>query len=67
MLQPLDQLGHINDVYVRKNPMKQHMDYATFIFIVNSQEEVDCAGLETHDWPDGVKCFLSHYEPRPRY
>ena len=63
----LENFDEINDVYVRKKPMKNHTNYATFVFIINSQEEIDCYGLETHDWPDGVRCFLSPNEPGPRY
>ena len=34
----LENFEEINDVFVRKNPMKNHMNYATFVFIINSQE-----------------------------
>ena len=63
----LDNFDQIEDVYIRKNEMKRHNNYTTFIFIVNSDEEIDIRMLENHNWPGGVKCFFAPPSDRPRY
>ena len=56
----------ISDVYVRKNPMA-HDKYATFIFIIHSENEIDVEMIEDHNWPGSVKCFFSPNERRRRF
>ena len=60
----LENFEEIEDVYVRKNQMS-HDKYATFIFIVHSDNEIDIRMIENLDWPGMVKCFFSPNE-RPR-
>ena len=48
----------INEVYVRKNPMKFPY-YCSFIFITNSDEEIDIDEYEQHNWPGEIKCFFA--------
>ena len=52
----------IDEVYVRKNQMR-FPDYASFIFITNSEEELDIDEFENHDWPGSIRCFFA---PRER-
>ena len=47
----------VNEVYVRKNPMR-FPNYCSFIFITNSEEEMDIDEFEQHQWPGEIKCFL---------
>ena len=63
----LEIFEEINDVYVRKKSMKNHINYATFVFIINSCEEVDVDRMKKHNWPGSVMCFLSPYEHRARF
>ena len=44
-----------------------HGDYATFVFIVKSEEPIDVEELEYHDWPEGIKCFFSPRSKPQRY
>ena len=62
----LENFEEINDVYVRKNPMT-HDKYATFVFIISSENEIDVRMIEDHDWPGRVKCFFSPNERHRRY
>ena len=62
----LDNFEEISDVYVRKNPMS-HERYATFIFIINSDHEIDVERIEDHNWPSRMKCFFSPADKRRRY
>ena len=48
----------IDEVYVRKNQMK-YDSYSSFIFIVNSDEELDTDEFEEHEWPGLLKCFFA--------
>ena len=48
--------------HIRKNPMT-FPHYASFIFIINTYEELDIGEFETHDWPGEIRCFFA---PRPR-
>ena len=52
----------IDEVYVRKNQMR-FPEYASFIFITNSEEELDIGEFENHDWPGSIRCFFA---PRPQ-
>ena len=49
----------IKDVYVRKCAMEKHSDYANFIFIVKSTEEIDVDAIEDFNWPGKIRCFYS--------
>ena len=49
----------IKEVYVRKCPMDKHSDYANFIFIVKSTEEVDIDAIEDFNWPGKIRCYYS--------
>ena len=62
----LENFEEINYGYVRKNPMT-HDQYATFIFIINSENEIDVRMIEDHAWPGRVKCFFSPNERHRRY
>ena len=46
----------IGEVYVRKNAMK-YTNRSSFIFIINSTEELDTDELEDHEWPWRIQCF----------
>ena len=48
----------VDEVYVRKNPMK-YDNYSSFIFIINSEEELDIREFEEHSWPGLLKCFFA--------
>ena len=61
----LNNFDEIADVYVRKNPMS-HDKYATFIFIIHSENEIDIERVEDHHWPGCVRCFFSQNERRRR-
>ena len=55
----LDLLNWFEDfeeVFVRKNPMNNHAHYATFVFIVTSEKEIDPEMVENAHWPEGVRC-----------
>ena len=56
----------VDEVYVRKNPMK-YDNYSSFIFIVNSEEELDIRGFENHSWPGLLKCFFAPRKENSRY
>ena len=53
----------IDDVYVRRNP-DRHDWYSSFIFILNSDEELDIREFERHKWPGEIRCFFA---PRDRH
>ena len=55
----------VDEVYVRKNAMK-HPNYSSFIFIVNSDEELDTDEFEEHEWPGLLKCFFAPNEQNRR-
>ena len=63
----LEHFDVINEVYVRKNPMKKHNHYCTFVFIINSDEEIDIGEVVNHEWPGKVTCFFTPNEYRGRY
>ena len=48
----------VDFVYVRKNQMKFD-NYSSFIFIINSDEELNIRDFENHDWPGLLKCFFA--------
>ena len=50
-----------DEVFVRKNPMKFPY-YSSFIFIINSEEELDIDEFEQHDYPGEIKCFFAPKE-----
>ena len=56
----------INEVYVRKNPMK-FPHYCSFIFITNSDDEIDIDYFEQHNWPGEIKCFFAPREQNNGY
>ena len=53
----------VNEVYVRKNPMR-FPNYCSFIFITNSEEEMDIDEFEQHQWPGEIKCFFAPREKK---
>ena len=55
----------IDEVYVRKNPMR-FPQYASFIFITNSDEELDIGEFENHEWPGAIRCFFAPREQNNR-
>ena len=52
----------INEVYVRK--CKNH---SNFIFITNSDEELDTEEFEHHEWPGEIRCFFAPNERNRGY
>ena len=52
----------INEVFVRKNAMR-FPEYSSFVFIINSEEEIDIEEYEQFDWPGEIMCFFA---PRDR-
>ena len=62
----LENFEEISDVYVRKNQMT-HDKYATFVFIIYTENEIDAKMIEDHDWPGRIKCFFSPNDRRRRY
>ena len=55
----LENFEEIKDVYVRKNAMVKHNHYCTFVFIVNSHEELDIDHIVDWDWPENIICFFA--------
>ena len=53
-------------VFVRKNEMKKHNSYATFVFIVTSENELDIKMIEDSDWLRDVRCFFAPNNERYR-
>ena len=51
----------VDEVYVRKNQMK-YPKYSSFIFIINSEEELDIGEFEQHQWPGLLRCFFAPRE-----
>ena len=51
-------LNEIEVCSVWTNPMK-YDNYSSFIFIVNSDEELDTCDFEDHEWPGLLKCFFA--------
>ena len=62
----LKHFPHVDDVYVRKNSMK-YPEYSSFIFIINSEEELDIEEFEQFDWPGEIRCFFAPRERHYRY
>ena len=58
----LENFEEIKDVYVRKNQMVKHNHYCTFVFIVNSHEELDIDYILNWDWPENITCFFAPNE-----
>ena len=56
----------VSEVYVRKLTMR-HDDYSSFVFIVNTDEELDVEIFTKHKWPGLIKCFFSPREQFRRY
>ena len=52
----------IDSVYVRK--CKNH---SNFIFIINSDEELDTEEFEHHEWPGEIRCFFAPNERNRGY
>ena len=63
----LENFDEINEVHVRKNEMRRHNHYASFVFIVYSEEEIDIDMILNHDWPGKILCFHSPNVYKPRY
>ena len=55
----------VDEVYVRKNPMKYN-NHSSFIFITNSDEELDVDDFEDHRWPGEIQCFFAPNERNRR-
>ena len=55
----------VDEVYVRKNPMK-YKNHSSFIFITNSDEELDVDDFEDHRWPGEIQCFFAPNERNRR-
>ena len=49
---------HYDNIYVRKCLLKNDR-YASFIFIIYSDEEVDRKVFLNHVWPGRVKCYFA--------
>ena len=56
----------VSEVYVRKLAMK-HDYYSSFIFIVNTDKEVDVEIFKKHKWPGLIRCLFSPREQYRRY
>ena len=56
----------VDEVYVRKNAMK-HSNHSTFIFIINSEDELDTDEFKDHDWPGEIRCFFAPNERNKGY
>ena len=63
----LENFDEIKEVYIRKNDMRKHNYYSTFVFIVNSQEEIEIDEIVNHNWPGKVMCFFTPNDNRRRY
>ena len=55
----LSEFDEIVDVYIRKNEMKRHSDYASFVVFVNCEEKLDVRAMEEHEWPGKIRCFFA--------
>ena len=65
-LELLDWFGDFEEVYVRKNPLKKHNEYATFIVIVTSEKKLNIKMIENFEWPGEVRCFFAPNNERNR-
>ena len=48
----------LSNVYIRRCRLK-HDKFASFVFIVYEEEEVDPKIFENHRWPGRIRCFFS--------
>ena len=55
----LSEFDEIVDVYIRKNEMKKHSDYASFVVFINCEEKLDVRAMEEHEWPGKIRCFFA--------
>ena len=55
----------VDEVYVRKNHMK-FSNYSSFIFIINSDEELNIREFEEHQWPGLLRCFFAPRDQKGR-
>ena len=62
----LDWFEEFEEVYVRKNLMKKHTRYATFVVIITSENELDLETIENFKWPGEVRCFFAPNTERNR-
>jgi len=46
--------------------MDKHSDYANFIFIVKSTEELDIDTIEDFNWPGKIRCYFSPNDKKQR-
>ena len=65
-LELLDFFEEFEEVYVRKTQMKKHSRYASFVFIVTSENELDVQAIENANWPGQVRCFFAPNQQRYR-
>ena len=56
----------IDEIYVRKNPMRKHTYYSTFVVIITTEEPIDIQMIEDYDWPGEVRCFFAPNNERFR-
>ena len=50
-----------------KCPMEKHFEYANFIFIVKSTEEIDIDAVEDFNWPGKIRCYYSPKDNNTRF
>ena len=58
-----DNFHNASEVYVRKLTMN-HGDYSSFIFIINTNVELNIDDFEQHKWPGVIRCFFA---PRDKH
>ena len=56
----------IDEIYVRKNAMKKHNHYSTFVVIITTEEPFDVEMIENYNWPGEVRCFFAPNSERLR-
>ena len=47
--------------------MKNHKDYSTYVFIVNSMEDNDIDEVALHDFLGNIVCFFTPKRYRSKY
>ena len=56
----------IDEIFVRKNPMRNHRHYCSFVVFITSDEPLDVDVIENHVYPGDIRVFFAPNKVRPR-
>ena len=48
----------IDEIFVRKNPMKNHRYYCSFVIFITTNEPLDVEMIENHEYPGDINVFF---------